>query len=294
MTGISGWWFRFTTGGDVLGTPDMEAYEFARSRGLRVMGTFHNFLEGRFIREIAHAILTDPAAKRRAIDSAIAAARQFKLDGIHIDLENVDPNDRQALTSFMRELYMTSGPYRILVTQAVPGKTEEDPRHPWSGGFDYAVLSRYTDWLVILAYEEHSFTGPPGPLASYNWYRTVMNFALSQVPLRKLFMAIGVYGYDWPLAPIEPAATVTFEDVMRISETYNAPLVVDPVSRECTLVYLAPGADSGRWHVVWYQCFESVEWKLALVREHSIPGVAIWELGQEDPRIWTLIPPRGA
>lgn len=291
MTGISGWWFRMTVAGDVVGAPDMEAFNFARSRGLQVMGTYHNFLEGRFIREIAHAILTDPAARRKAIDTIIATAERFRLDGIHIDLENVDPNDRQALTSFMRELYIASGPSRILVTQAVPGKTEEDPRHPWSGGFDYAALSRYVDWLVILAYEEHSFTGPPGPIASYAWYRRVMDFALSQVPLPKLYMAVGVYGYDWPLAPIEPAATVTFRDVERLSQIYGAPLVLDPVSRECTMLYYVP--ETGRWHEVWYQCFETVEWKLGLAREHRIPGVAIWELGQEDPRIWTLIPRRG-
>ncbi|HHY46104.1 MAG TPA: hypothetical protein GX506_02230 [Firmicutes bacterium] len=289
LNGIFGWWFLLTSEGFLRESVNLRALEFARSHGLLVQGTVHNFVQTRFVREIAHSVLTDPRAKGRAISNIIAAMARYRLDGAHIDLENVDPNDRQALTQFMKDLSEAARRQGLMVTQAVPGKTEENPRHPWSGGFDYRALEPSSDWLVIMAYEEHSATGPPGPLASYNWYRRVKDFAISQLPLDKIMITTGVYGYDWPVAPVETATTVTYADILRITEVYQVPLTFAPDVRECTLAYRAPDTPEGRWHVVWYQCPEAAEWKFRLIRENGVRGTAIWQMGQEDPRVWELV-----
>lgn len=289
MMGIYGWWFLIREDGSIQESVDIDALNFARQHGLSVQGTIHNFVETRFVREIAHSILTDPAARRNAISNIIASIQRYGLDGPHIDLENVDPRDRQPLTDFIRDLSVAARTHGLMITQAVPGKTEENPAHPWSGGFDYRALSRHVDWLVIMAYEEHSATGPPGPLASYDWYVRVKEFTLSQVPLNKIFITTGVYGYDWPVGPVETATTVTYTDLLRIMETYHVHLTFAPGIRECTLAYRSPDVPGGRWHVVWFQCPEAAEWKFRLIRQNGVRGTAIWELGQEDPRIWDLV-----
>ncbi|MGH2399515.1 MAG: glycosyl hydrolase family 18 protein, partial [bacterium] len=184
--------------GRIDGRHDSRVMDLARRGGAKVHFRISNDGGGSFNRAIAHAVLTDPAARSRAISGTLRALDSYGYDGVNIDLEKVPPGDRAALTSFTRELAQAVKSRGKAISIAVPGTTAIYLDDPSSGGFDLAALGGLVDWIIIMAYDEHWDTGSPGPVASLPWVEGVVRFNKTQVPVQKLLLGVAFYGYDWP------------------------------------------------------------------------------------------------
>ncbi|MCR4431252.1 MAG: hypothetical protein NUV45_09575 [Tepidanaerobacteraceae bacterium] len=42
-------------------------------------------------------------------------------------------------------------------------------------------------------------------------------------------------------------------------------------------------------HIVWFEDARSFSAKLVVVNEYNLGGIAVWRLGQEDQRVWSII-----
>lgn len=47
--------------------------------------------------------------------------------------------------------------------------------------------------------------------------------------------------------------------------------------------------EDGLTHQVWYEDSRSLKYKVDLVNDYDIAGIAIWKLGDEDPDFWQVI-----
>ena len=76
-------------------------------------------------------------------------------------------------------------------------KTYDSTTNSWNGAFDYKALAPYLDKIMIMTYDEHYPGGTPGPIASINWYKSVIEYAVSVIPKEKIYLGAAAYGYDW-------------------------------------------------------------------------------------------------
>ena len=51
----------------------------------------------------------------------------------------------------------------------------------WQGSYDYAELAKYSDYLMIMAYDESYETGPAGPVAGLPFVEKSILYALNLV-----------------------------------------------------------------------------------------------------------------
>ena len=273
-------WYGITEEGDLVGEPDQEVVSLAREHNVPILAIIHNFADPAYA-NLIHLVLTTPSLRENLVTSIHQMLEETGFLGVNIDFEFVPPNDRVDLNAFMAELYNRLAPDYV-VTISVPARLEDDPDHPFSGAFDYATLARYSHQLMILAYDEH-FT-IPGPVASVGFVRRVLNFAITQIPRPKIVLGMPVYGYEWPETGGIPRS-LTHSMAVAQARLHEVPIVFDPVAMAPTYTYTANGIN----YIVWFEDARSFSAKLRLVREYNLPGIAVWRLSQEDPRVWRVI-----
>lgn len=274
-------WFGVTEEGTLVNQSQAEVLQIAQRQNLPILAIIHNYSDPQ-MSDLIHSLLTISELRETLVNSIEQMLITFNFAGINIDFEFVPPQDRTALNTFMEDLYRRLSP-NYIVTISVPAKISDDPRHPFSGAFDYKTLSMFSDELFILAYDEHFSI--PGPIASIGFVRQVLNFAITQVPRQKIKLGMAAYGYSWAIDGGMPQ-TLSFQEAIDLAVENQATIRYDQVAEEPTFTYTTP---EGGEYIVWFENARSFSAKLDLVLEFNLGGIAVWRLGQEDPMIWVVI-----
>jgi len=227
-----------------------------------------------------HALLSDSSARGNAIDNLEIYLKKYKLNGVNIDFELVPPEDKDNLTIFMQELSARLAPQGYTVSIDVFPKTAEND--DVSIAYDYAKLAKCVDKIVIMTYDNHAVWSGAGPIADAKWVEENLKYALKYIPKNKLYLGIAGYGYDWSSKGVE---SLEYGPIMNLVKQFRADVQWDEPSKTPWFTY--EGAD-GVTHTVWYENKESLKYKLDLVNQYDIAGVALWKLGEEDPGYWQV------
>ncbi len=228
-----------------------------------------------------HTVLSNPALRTKAIANLENYIKKYNMDGVNIDFEVVPSSDRDNLTAFMRELSSRLRPQGYIVTIDVFPKQNE--LEDIAKAYDYAELAKYSDKIIIMAYDNHGTWSGAGPIAAINWVENNLKYALSLIPKNKLYLGVAAYGYDWTANGVEP---LDHQAVNNLISKYNVKVQWDELSKSPYFKY----ADSaGITHEVWFESADSLSFKLGLVQKYDIGGIAIWKLGNEDPKYWQTI-----
>ena len=285
----------FTVGPDgvIEGSIPPAVLKIARREDLPLMPLLIN---PRFDRGIATALLHDPKAQERAIIYMAYLAERENFVGWQLDLEFIDPADKDLYTQFVRRsaarLHRDG---RLLSVAVVPRFSDTFPGTNSSGGFrtgewgapyDYRALGRIADLMTLMAYDQHNQSGPPGPVAGHAWMKAALDYAVKRVSREKLLLGFPFYGREW---------LKTTEGTQSRTLGYA----------ELSALLARPGIQvqrDDRWRVPWFQMRDgttsrtvwfdddrSLSEKLELVVEYRLRGFAPWRLGHESPDFWNLL-----
>jgi spore germination protein YaaH len=315
---VSPWFYNVSKEGLVTGRDQPHVTYLLRSMKIKNLPMVQNSAQYNDF----SALLSDEARRATIITSIETLIAAYNYDGITIDFEGINPTDRPLLTTFMGELYARLHPQGKLVVMAVAAKSREVSTG-WAAAYDYAALSAVTDYLLIMAYDFHWAGGNPGPIAPMDKLRATAAYAVNNIPAHKIIWGIGVYGYDWPVRPVQTTATVTATATATATPTVlpggtstppstptPAPARTAEPRSHAEAVERAgrPGAQSGYdeqahapWvrytgdgmhRELWYENRRSFEAKLEIIDRYGMAGFSLWRLGQEDPAIWETVAAR--
>lgn len=270
--------------GRVLGETSERAMKVAKSGDIQTLALVHNLVQGGFDDMRAHALLQSYNSRAKAISDIVGILENQGYDGVNIDLENVNPRDRDKLTAFMNELRARLKPRGYLVTMSVPAKTQDHAGQSWVGAFDYYALGKACDYLMLMTYDEHSQVSGSGPVASFPWVERVIKYAITQILRHKVLMGVPAYGYDWNLSTKRTVA-LSYTQIMNRANRMGIDPSWDSSAKSPFFKYV----ENGVHHEVWFESPHSLKPKLALVEKYDIGGIAIWKLGYEDSQYWKTI-----
>ncbi|WP_050742200.1 glycosyl hydrolase family 18 protein [Symbiobacterium thermophilum] len=257
----------------------------AAELGVPVYGLVHNMQNGQFSAEIARAVLSDPARRSRAVADMLAIAREHGLAGIDIDIENVPGDLRAGYTALAAEAAAVLKPGGIRLTLSVPAKTWDDTTSNWGGAFDYAALGEIADEIAIMAYDEHTWGLPHGPVASLPWVERVVAYAVTQIPPEKILLGIPAYGYDWIAGTRQVVGGLSTGGAYSLAARHGAEVRWDDEAQVPWFRYVADGAE----HIVYFENSRSAAAKLRLVGRYGLGGIAIWRLGLNEDGLWEVV-----
>lgn len=235
-------------------------------------------------------------------------------DGIDIDYENLYATDRDAFTTFIRELADALHAQDRLLTIAVHAKTAEPGNWQGSQAQDWVALGSIVDEFRVMTYDfcwstgcEGTWNGgsPPGPIDPHWWVDGVIRFATTQVDPAKVMLGVPFYAYDWPTGggqspPLRGYAGLANDSVGREAWTtspYWQEVQALIETHQPTIQWWeedANGPIRQHWFTydgrgVWYSDHDSVADRWALAESLGVRGIAIWSLGSEDPANWAVL-----
>lgn len=278
------------------GWPWVGVINSAHNRGVKVLMTLFS-KDSSVINKVLHS----SDARTNLYINLKYVVSKYKLDGINVDLENLNRSDRGAvLNSFVRGLheYMNIDMPQSEISFSGPPVN-------W-GGWDFSGLADACDYVFIMAYDYFDMSSPvSGPVASLNGeYYSVTNTVLNkdhgygkiaETNPEKLVLGVAYYGYHWITETDQPLSpNVKFVENTQFA--YNAPAAAK-YKRLWESSYNVPWyryQEDGKWHQVWYEDEKSLGLKYQFALKSKLRGVGIWALGFDGSRqeLWSEIKKR--
>jgi cellulose synthase/poly-beta-1,6-N-acetylglucosamine synthase-like glycosyltransferase/spore germination protein YaaH/peptidoglycan/xylan/chitin deacetylase (PgdA/CDA1 family) len=245
----------------------------------RIFALVNNFKEKEWEADKLRQMLADPAARSRVVQWLFDYVQANNFAGVSVDFENLANESQPMLVDFMSELYAKLHPAGLEISMNVPASND---------AFDYKKLASLTDYLILMAYDEHWAPGKPGSICGLDWFRQVLRERTAEIPASKMIVAVGNYAYDW-MGTDEPGAKTFEEAVLTASESSTPDDKVDvhfdSDSLNPTFNY---EDEKGNLHNVWFLDAVTAFNQIKAAQEFNPSGFALWRLGSEDPSIWTF------
>jgi spore germination protein len=289
MTLLSPQCFWVDTEGVVHGEVPPQVSNLARRAKLPLMPLVIN---PGFDRPAASALLRNPRAQLRAVAYLAYLAKRDDYLGFQIDLEYIDPADKSLLSRFVaRAAARLHRDGRLLSIAVVPRFSDQFPDQraaefrtgEWGAPYDFRALGQAVDFMVLMTYDHHSNTTPPGPVAGYAWMKEALEYAVRRMPRQKILLGIPFYAREWVAASdTTMSRSMTFTDLRALLERPGIDVQWDQRWRAPWFQYRV----GSELHTVWFDDERSFREKLGLIRQYRLRGFAAWRLGDEDPAFW--------
>jgi cellulose synthase/poly-beta-1,6-N-acetylglucosamine synthase-like glycosyltransferase/peptidoglycan/xylan/chitin deacetylase (PgdA/CDA1 family) len=154
--------------------------------------------------------------------------------------------------------------------------------------YDYEFFSKQGDAIVLMNYDEHWRTSPPGPIASQDWYVENLRQVLKDVPAGKIIVAVGSYAYDWSEAAKkanEPAQSLSIQEALLHAYESETQVEFDSVSLNPHYSYYD---EHDHVHQVWMLDSITAYNELRASERLGVQGTALWRLGSADTSLWPV------
>ncbi|HXW55693.1 MAG TPA: glycosyltransferase [Candidatus Cybelea sp.] len=262
--------------------PDPKLASWMETSGveLPIMGLMNNSDGTNWQNDKLTAMMRSPVASERLIETAVRYTQAQKQVGIVLDFENIPDDDQQDFTRFIEDLGKGLHGAGLKLMVALPAAD-------WA--YDYKSIGHYSDAIILMNYDQHWQSSPPGPIAAQDWF--VRNIAAIRklVPPEKLVMGIPNYAYDWPAQskknPHPVAQPTTFQQAIITADESEADIDFDSDSLNPHYSY---ADENNEVHNVWFLDGLTAYNELRASERADVYGTALWRLGEEDPSIWSI------
>lgn len=284
--------YGFTTGGDLIPPElpdDWMITEAVNANALPILTLTPLGPDGRFSNELISVMVNNPTVKQNLIDQLKQTMQAKGYRGVDVDFEYIKQEDRDAFTSFVRELTEQMNAIGYQVSVALAPKTSSDQVGLLYQGKDYGGLGAAANSVLLMTYEWGYTYGPPMAVAPVDKQRQVVEYALTEIPRDKIKLGIPNYGYDWPL-PYERGVTVARTigniEAVQLAVRYGATIEFDEVAQSPFFHYRD---ETGVEHEVWFEDVRSMQAKFDLIKEFTLQGCGYWQIMKLFRANWILL-----
>ena len=293
-------WFELTTTG--LKASSKLSHDYVNSykeKSYRIWPLITN----QFDPDMTSKILANESMWERYKQGLINYATEYGYDGYNFDFENIHYKDKAQLTKFVDFLAKGLRTYNLYTSIDVTGYSNSEN---WSLVYDRKAYADAVDYVVLMAYDETwASSNIAGPVASYPWVRKHTEQMLSEVPASKLVLGIPFYMREWSV-PVKgswegKAKSKTlamskaldlereYRDVMRWDERLKGNYLTLTKKNDVYGKYDEKKPYEGTLTKIWFENPQSLSYKVGLVKELQLAGVAAWRKGFEASDVWPVL-----
>lgn len=266
------WFFLDPNTDSISRDVDQRGFDLMKRSGVKIMPMLSNNYRGVFQSASLSRIFRDENKRKALIANVLKECLANKFVGINVDFEEMQEKSDELFKTFMKELSAAFKPNGLLITLDAS---------PYNEDYDLKELSKYCDYVFLMAYDEFSETSVPGPVSSQKWIEGAVHQAAKQMPANKIILGLAAYGYDWMDG--KQGATVTYQEALTTAKDNDAFVKYD--NDTYNLSYDYKDEDSVH-HKVYFTDAATNFNSIRFATEYGLAGAAVWRLGSEDSRIW--------
>ena len=269
---------------DIEDDPKLAAWEQTLSQQnppieLPTMPLMNNSDGTNWLTDEMAAMLKDSAARQHLSQQAVQYILKNHFAGLVIDFEEIPEKSQKDFSQFIAELAKDLHNSNLKLMVCLPAAD-------WI--YDYAGIGKAADAVILMNYDQHWLTSPPGPIAAQDWFvRNIENIS-KLVPARKLVMGVANYAYDWPVNTRkvrEHSKVESFQEAIVTATESDAKVEFDADSLNPNYSY---SDERNVVHRVWMLDGVTAYNELRAAERIGVQGTALWRLGTEDPSIWPI------
>jgi spore germination protein YaaH len=277
--------------GELIGGLEDDFLALARKNGVKIMPLVTN---SNFSETILDKILEDTPIQDKIVKALIAEAKKENYWGWQFDFEQMQADHRDQYSAFIKRAYPEFQKNNLIFSVAVIAQVSlnpnDYPKDLWQkviGVYDYKALGSNSDFLSIMSYDQPA---SDGPVASMDWVKKVVRFAIGQVSANKLSLGIPFYFWKWD---DKTGKLVDIGSFGRIAELFTYPKQIikkgwHPTYQVAWVNYV----QQKKKYTAWYEDSKSFSRKIDLALLYKLHGFSAWALGLEDPAIHQVIKTR--
>ena len=243
---------------------------------VRVLPMVQNVMDEKWQSDLLARWIADEPHRQTLINALTTFVQDNKFAGICVDFEEPPTSSQGNLLTFMQELHTTFAAKGLLVAQAVPFD---------DAAWNYKAYSAASDYLIIMAYDQHWTGSDAGPVAGQEWFEQNLIRRMRELDPAKTIIALGNYGYNWNDADSN-VDEVTFQEALISARESEATPTFDPVSRN---PYFEYDEEDQSHHKVWFLDAVTAYNQIRAASGYKPAGFGIWRLGSEDPSLWSIL-----
>lgn len=256
--------------------------DWAHENGYKVWAMFSN----NSLRETTSTIISDFDKRQALIDNIVELVEIYDLDGLNLDFENLNLEDKSNYSRLVIEL---APRLKALGKTFSVDVTAPDGSENWSLCFDRNVIGHVADYIVFMAYDQYGNGTKAGTTAGYNWVENNINKFLDQevVKSEKIILGIPLYTRIWTISDDEakdPSKTVDMKDVDSVIAGKGEKKWDDTLKQ-----YYIEYNDGNNIRKMWIEDEKSIIAKIGLANKYKLAGIAFWEKDRETEGLWKIV-----
>lgn len=283
ITEVNFFWYDAQEDGSITLRPSMTgenktALEIARKNKMKVIPVIGNG----FNPDRLHKLLATKEQRTKLAEKITELVTVKMYDGIEINFEPIDSQDRDAFSLFIEELATKLHAEEKLLAVSVYPKTAEPGEYQGQMAQDWNQLGKTVDIFKIKAYN-YSWAHP-GPNAPLDWIDQILSFGKEQVSADKIQLGLPLYGYNWTSSHQQyPFFYSQAQEIIRKQK----PAIKRDKNGEAYFTYKI----EGQTRIGYFHDRKGYEEKIKRIRDKhpEIGGIAHWYIGPEDPEIWKFL-----
>ncbi len=264
-----------------VGTEGINYINWAHSNGYKVWAMVSNDS----MKDDASVILSDYKLRNGLINNILNVAETYNLDGINIDFENLNLEDKDNFSRFIIEL---SPRLRDLGKVLSVDVTAPDGSENWSLCYDRNIIGKVADYIVFMAYDQHGVSSKEaGTVAGYNWDEANIKKFIEREEIDSTKIVLGIPFYTRIWSEENGTLKSSTIDMNNIEKTIpsDAAKVWDDDLKQYYVEY----TKDQKKYKIWVEDEKSIENKLDLVEKYNLAGAAYWEKDRETEAVWNII-----
>jgi spore germination protein YaaH len=278
---VSPTWFELEKAdGTMKDTSDLETVKWLKNQKFAIHPLVHN----QFDSTLTTAFLKDPIAQTKFITALVGKASQLGVEGLNIDFETLSGKDRDAYTTFIRNLTAAAHAKKLIISIDLPRGSLS-----WNHltAFDHIKLAGIVDYIITMTYDHH-YSGSPtaGSVAGLQWTEQgIQEFLSYGIPREKLLLGIPFYVREWRIdaqGKLVGNRALLMKDIPALMASKATTALWDESFKQFKITYV----ENGLTYVFWMEDEKTIQERLKLAKKYDLAGVAAWRLGHENIAIW--------
>jgi len=246
---------------------------------LPMMGLLNNY-DGVIwrVKEMAD-MLANPAARHRLTADTTEYALEAHQSGIVVDFEEVPEESQDNFQEFIGQFAPALHAVGLKLMIALPARDDE---------YDYAYFGKVTDAIILMNYDQHWLTSPPGPIAAQDWFMENLRQVREVVPAQKIVVGIANYSYDWTETSKKEtphAEEFSIQEALLHAYESESEVEFDAASLNPHYSY---SDEQNHTHQVWMLDAVTAYNELRASERVGVQGTALWRLGSSDSSLWPV------
>ena len=266
---------------------DQKALNVMKYHKLSIQPIFNNYIsvlgkEGNFSGKLLHKVLHDEKIQDNLINEIIKTLKDYQLQGINIDFEEMNETSDEYLNHFQKKLYASCKKNGLTLSMDIMADNND---------YNIQFLKNYTDYFILMAYDQFNDPTLAGPISDQKWIEKQMDMVAKNVPSSKIILGFGAYGRKWISDETgQRTEDLTYSQAIDEAKISHSTIDFDDNSYNLHYAYHFNGSDKEYTsdNKIWFTDAATAFNIVRFSDDYENAGTAMWRLGSEDPRIWTF------